>query len=185
MNKLVAVPLALTAALALARCPSGPPPVAGAPAGGSCGDDLECDSGLVCNCGTCESPDAAGDPPAACPPPADGCPPFPSACVDGCDEMNFVGSALCVDGLESCAPIGGVLETTCTCGEVPEGYRCEEGTLVCESPGITGCLTGDCSTQTPFLCVTSCGGTEFASSCIEHVEACDAVDGFPVEECGG
>ena len=169
--------------IVVVTCKTAPPPAAGAPQGTFCGTDLECDDGLVCTCGTCALPSGEDEPPACNV--TVGCPAFPTACVNSCDDPRFAGNADCAAGVETCAV--GVLQTSCAPGcpdPIPSGFQCENGQLVCTQPAISGgCLTGDCDGQTPFLCVLACDDPNpFLASCIDHQNRCDE-GGFPQDVC--
>src|SRR5687768_5053470 len=137
---------AYVAVMAVA-CPFGAPQAQpGAGPEEACGTDLDCDSGLVCTCGTCADPTAVDQPP-SCDVGDDLCPTVPSACVEEEDiAIECVGAvpngftANCQNGVESCPT--GVPETACgACGIVRVGFICVDGAEQCLNPAAVapGC----------------------------------------------
>lgn len=181
--------LAFVVVAASAAC-FAPPPLAGLAAGDACSTDLDCDDGLVCECGFCGEPSEPRLPP-ACEVDVDNrCPPTPSSCFAECGVEVVVGIAGCVNGRETCADGPGVLREDCpadTCwGEPEAGEVCIDGVFECAfgRNGPTGlCYTFDCEGEAE-LCVLDCSASQMtAQVCVGSTWRCEL--GFPMRQCGG
>lgn len=175
--------------LVASACPTllAPPATSGESAGGVCVSDVDCASGLACECGVCATP--TGQPP-RCLALDDECGEVPSDCFRACGDPTVVGQAECVGGRESCAAAGGVLRRQCpsdTCWEpAAPGEICVDGERVCrfQPPAPNGqCFTFDCEGE-PGRCVSACGdgSAPFSQVCIANEWQCET--GVPVESCG-
>ncbi len=182
----------MVAALAMVSgCFLAPQPVVGEPAGSSCGTDLDCADGLLCECGTCATASADPLPPSCEVSPDDRCPDVASECFQECGVDNVVGLAECVNGRETCESSGGVLrDEDCgpdVCWGVPDvGETCLNGEFVCqfgrnEETGL--CYTFDCEGEAA-ECVLSCQDDDpEVQICLANAWTCEF--GFPIAQCGG
>lgn len=183
----VLAPLAAVVLLASA-CPSflAPPATSGAREGARCSANVDCASGLVCECGSCAKPTGM---PSRCLALDDACGDEPSDCFRACGDPSVVGKAACVGGRESCSSSGGVLESSCppeTCWEPPgPGEVCVDGELQCEHGRAANgqCYTDDCE-GSPRECVSACadGSEPFSEVCLASQWQCEG--GLPIEGCG-
>ena len=185
MLRSIAVVFALCCVGLTVNCVGGPEPKAGFPAGSDCATNLDCESGLFCNCGTC----AVEEGPPGCSVNIDAnCPEEPSTCFAACGDETTVGAAECVEGSEVCST--GVLRDTCpvtTCwGEPAVGEICINGEWVCElgiSANGVECYTADCVGE-PGECRASCTDNfTYDQECIGGRYQCDF--GVSVDDCGG
>ncbi len=175
-------------AVVVSGCPLAPPRTSGEGAGAVCHNDLECASGLACECGVCAEP--SGEPP-RCIDLNDACSEVPSECFQACGDLTVVGDAACVDGRETCSAVGGVLRSQCpadTCwGDPAPGEVCVDGQFQCEvQPRSSSgdCYTFDCESGAAGQCVPACGdgSSPVAQACVASEWRCES--GVPVEECG-
>lgn len=175
----------------VAGCPAwfAPSTTPGVQEGGPCVADLDCASGLVCECGACRIPGDDDRPPSCEVTLDDACRTPPSPCFRACGDPTPVGEASCVNGRETCSEVDGVLESQCapdTCWGTPEpGEICDDGEFVCEvsrSPETGLCYTFNCAGEAGD-CIEDCAsGATFFEACLGGAYQCEY--GFPVEDCG-
>ena len=153
--------LCLCAVGTVAACPVAPASTAGSSAGAACSTDLDCADALFCSCGTCA---AAGDDdvPPACTVQPPGCPVTAADCYAACGDVAVLAPAACVDGVETCEPVGGTLLDDCpddTCwGAANPGQVCRDGAYICAlgEANSGGCITDDCVDDRTTRCVRDC-----------------------------
>lgn len=156
--------------------------------GQACTADLDCATGLACECGVCEAIGDVDDPVTCTANANDSCPEERSPCYGECGDFDsVVGEATCVFGRERCEEGATFDECGPTiCWEDPEpGEVCVNGEFVCEngrSQATDLCYTDDCFGP-PGECVNSCTeGFVFDEQCLAGAYQCEI--GFPAEDCG-
>ena len=168
----------------------GPLPISGGERGDPCAQNVDCATGLACECAVCVDESAENEPPSCDVEIETECGEEPSYCYAACGEETVVGLAACVNAAENCDENGGVLRDDCpdtTCwGEPEAGEVCVNGEYQCQAgEAETGeCYTFDCPEGEAELCVLSCTDeSPFSQVCIASEWRCET--GFPVRQCGG
>lgn len=180
----------LSALMVYALCSCGPLPIGGAGQGETCSRNVDCETGLACECEVCVEERIATEPPSCDVEIETECGDEPSYCYAACGEEVVIGLAECVNAAENCEESGGVLRDDCpdtTCwGEPEPGEVCVNGEYQCQAGEAPNgeCYTFDCPSGEAELCVLSCTDeSPFSQVCIGSQWQCET--GFPVRQCGG